>query len=274
MNQDSSDLSPEAAALSRIFQSSLPDKLKLFEIHRQLGPTGGRRCVDVCLGQPMMSRQLRLAGGDWQTVVSCEEMLAPAREIVGEPVAALEGGRLPCEDGSADLLVLGEGLERREDDVAFVQECHRVLKSDGRLILCARHSKRTTLVRPLRRLLGVTPQRLGWAREGYSEKVLFDVLKNGFDVMQIRSYGRFLLETVDTLVRARVSSSVLPGRREVRCYRTAGLFYRLAFQLDVLFGMTKGHHWIVVGKKRMWRTRQAPVLRDGRTITEAVLSRS
>ena len=60
----------------------------------------------------------------------------------------------------------------------------------------------------------------------------------------------------------------------MRMYSVAGIFYVLAAQLDMLLFFTRGHYLIAHAKRRAWRPRKTPVQSDGRTITEAVLSRA
>jgi hypothetical protein len=53
-----------------------------------------------------------------------------------------------------------------------------------------------------------------------------------------------------------------------------GILYRLFYQLDLLLFFTKGHRMLAVAHRRAWRRRDTPVLVDGRTLSEAVLSKA
>jgi hypothetical protein len=114
-------------------------------------------------------------------------------------------------------------------------------------------------------------------RPGYSESDLFRILKNGFDVHHMRSYSRFFLEFTDTiaqfLVRRARQSAEGTEKERLATYSTFHVLYGLAFQLDMLLFFTRGHHLIALAKRRAWRPRNAPVLVDGRSISEAVLSK-
>jgi hypothetical protein len=61
-----------------------------------------------------------------------------------------------------------------------------------------------------------------------------------------------------------------PAERQ-RFHAAAGVFYWIAFQLDALLLMTRGYRMIAVARRRDWRSREAPILSDGRSISEAVL---
>ena len=168
-------------------------------------------------------------------------------------------------------------LEMIPSDDAFIEECHRVLKTDGRLVLNASYIKDWSLINLLRTVFGLTPEKRGKIRPGYSESDLFRILKNGFDVHNIRSYSRFFLELIDTIVQFLAGRSgkgaEAPEKKRMRVYSLFGPLYWLAFQLDMLLFFTKGHHLIALAKRRAWRPRNAPVLVDGRSISEAVLTK-
>ncbi|OVE74527.1 hypothetical protein BVX94_00065, partial [bacterium B17] len=109
---------------------------------------------------------------------------------------------------------------------------------------------------------------------GYTEAELFGILKNGFDVYSVKSFSRFFVQLVDAIVSALVNKhdpSVEPGKK-VKVYSIAAPFYWLAQQLDMLLFFSKGHRLVAEAKRRGWKDRNAPILNDGRTITEAVLS--
>ncbi|MDP6524622.1 MAG: methyltransferase domain-containing protein [Kiritimatiellia bacterium] len=261
---------------ARIFGSAIPMQICLHEIKRQIGKTDGLSCLDVGFDNGMMIRQLRKWGGKWHSLVSSPGIAGTVNALVEDNVGVMTDSVLPFEDKVFDVLVVREVMERTVDDTAFIQECHRVMKPDGRLILSVRHKKMFTLMNLVRRIARVRAEDLQWARSGYSEKVLFNVLKTGFDVTGVRSYTRFLVELTDTFVRSS-SKNLTPsrdGERLLRIYAMARPFYSLAYQLDMLFFMTRGYHMVVLGKRRAWRARQAPILHDGRTIGEAVLSRA
>ena len=50
-------------------------------------------------------------------------------------------------------------------------------------------------------MLGLTFEKQGRVRPGYTESALFNILKDGFDVHHVRSYSRFFVEFVDAWVR-------------------------------------------------------------------------
>jgi SAM-dependent methyltransferase len=271
------DVGWEALHQAYVFRRALPLQLQLREVMRLMGDVSGRSCVDICPSNTMLSYHLRRQGGAWQTVVGRGQSAAPYRAALVDGVTELVMP-LPFETKSADLVVLFGGMENQPSDMALVEECHRILRTDGHLIVHARHRKSGTLIHPLRSSFGLTPAKGVAPRDGYTESELFNVLKSGFDVHQVRSYARFFVAAVDTVVqgltRARAVGTPVSHEAERRVYMMANLFYRLADQLDLAMLFSKGHFLLALAKRRRWRPRDAPVLVDGRSISEAVLSRA
>ncbi len=249
-----------------VFRKSVPMQVTLQQILKAVGELEGRSCLAIGSGNAMMSYQLRRGGGVWQELVSDEETAGNIHEVVGEDVRVFDGNSLPFRAKSFDVVVILDSLQEQPSDAAFVEMCHKVLKPDGQLVVCAPREKRMTLVSPVRSLFGL-------ATGGYTERRLFNILKSGFDVMQMRSYSRFFVEFVDAIVQG-----LAHRRRErepaalLRLYTVAYVFYWIAYQLDLLIFFARGHRLIAGAKRRAWRSRDAPILVDGRSISEAVLS--
>ena len=250
-----------------IFRKSVHMQVILQGLLKAAGDLRNKRCLAIGSPNAMMSRQLRAAGGSWKELVFDENSAANIKAIVGDSDIKLfdEGKSLPFDSKSFDIIIILDGLSERESDYDFVEMCHKILNPDGRLIVCVPREKRMSIIGPLRSLLGVS-------EEVYSERRLFDILKNGFDVMQMRSSSRFFIEMIDAVVQG--VSRRRRGRgvdEQMQVYKIAYAFYFIAYQLDVLIFLAKGHRLIASAKRHAWRSRDAPVLSDGRSISEAVL---
>jgi len=267
-----------AAKHLQIFRASLPMRIRLQEILRALGDVSGLTCLDIGSANGVICHYLRRAGGKWDTVATDDHTAALLREVVPDNVYVFEGETLPFKKKSFDAVVIVDSLERIKNDEQFVEECHKILKPDGRLVVCVANVKRWSLIRLFRRLLGLTPDKRGWVRAGYSESDLFNLLKHGFDIQGVRSYSRFWLELTDTLVQFLANRpKTKPGgaeKRERWLYAVARALYWLAFQMDLMLVFNRGYHLVAVAKRRAWRPRKAPVLVDGRSITEVVLTKA
>jgi SAM-dependent methyltransferase len=258
-----------------VFRWALPLRVHLREAMRLVGDPSGLRCLDVGAPNVMLSHFLRKMGGEWATVAAPGANMGAFRAALGDSVHEFQSP-LPFENKAFDVMVVFGGMEQAPSDLAMVEEFHRVLKPDARLVIRVDHCKSMSLIGSLRSLFGVSPEKLGYVRPGYTESQLFNALKNGFDVHVVRSYARFFISLVDSIVQGalRPRPADQPARDERSVYRVAATFYWIALQLDMLLLFSKGHSLIAQAKRRRWRSREAPVLVDGRSISEAVLSRA
>ncbi len=131
-------------------------------------------------------------------------------------------------------------------------------------------------------MLGQGDAHVGHVRAGYSRRQLFDALKDGFDVQDIRRYSRLLIEVADVLAHrqavgaARAAAANRPDaitmcRAQAAAWRRGAWASWTAAQLDALLFLSPGYRMIVRAKRRLWIPRKAPILRDGRSIAEAAL---
>ena len=278
MTESLKDISPEAIWHTHIFKSSLPMRMRLQEILNSLGNTKFYTCLDIGSDNAMVTYHLRKHGGTWHSLVMNKNEGSAIREVVKDNVRVFKGMPLPFGDKTFDVVVVLNELERVESDEAFIEECHRILKPDGKIIVTVERKKVITIIPSFRRLLGLSHEKREMYRPGYTESQLFSILKHGFDVYNLRTYCRFSVVFTESLARFFVK---LFSRNEDefnekvrRVYSVARVFYAFAAQLDMLLFLTKGYQMIAAAKRRAWRPREAPVLTDGRSITEAVLSRA
>lgn len=272
------ELSQDARQHLGIFRRALPMQVKLHEIMRSLGNTEKLVCLDVGAENAMMSYYLRKRGGEWHSAVAGQRELDAMNSVVDGNVYVVDGKTLPFKKSFFDVLVVFDYFEKAESDESFIEECHRVLKPDGKLIVNVAHMRPWMVLRPLQRMMGLTFQKKGQLRAGYSESQLFSILKHGFDVHNMRSYSRFFVELTDTVVqflKAKAREASPGNENKVKnIYSLAYLLYRIADLFDMLLFFTRGYNLIATAKRRAWRPRNTPVLVDGRSISEAVLHKA
>jgi SAM-dependent methyltransferase len=267
---------PLAEKEIHVFKRSLPLQVRLHEIVRAIGKTDGLTCLDIGIENGMMEYHLRKCGGKWHSAVTSEAVAQRIRPFVDGDVEVVQGATLPFKKKVFDLVVVTDYLEKVASDEEFIEECHRILQPAGRLVINVSNYKSGSLMAPLKRLLGVAPARMGWTRDGYTESELFSILKHGFDVHQMRSYSRFFTELTDAFVRSaelKIGTGDNSDAAKQKLRFMAGPFYQVAFLLDLFLLFTRGFYLIGNAKRRAWRPRNAPILSDGRSISEAVLTR-
>ena len=259
----------------RLFSRNLPARVKLGEILRSLGPTDEQDCLVLVGADLMIAFNLAQRPGRWQIAIPETEAADACRSLLGDAVKVMKGGKISARDKAYDVVVVLDLLERVESDLDFIVECHRVLKPSGRLALSVPHVKNWSLLQPLVAAIGQSFQRRGLRRAGYSEPDLFHTLKDGFDVFHMHSFSRFCVELVRLLLAPRLEQTpeAEPTESQIRTGVWAYPVFWVADLLDLLIFFTRGYHLLAVAKRRAWLPRKTPILSDGRSITEAVLSR-
>jgi hypothetical protein len=250
-----------------IFHKSVHMQIMLQGLRRAIGELNNQNCLAIGSPNSMMSYQLRTGGGFWKELVFDAEIAKKVKELTEDDEIKLFDGSdsLPYTGKCFDIIVIMDGFPKDKSDYDFIEMCHKILNPDGRIIVCVPREKKISLIGPLRSLFGLSTN-------VYSERRLFDILKNGFDVMQMRSSSRFFIELVNT-----IACGITNKRQEgdsaaqMQLYKILFPFYWIAYQLDLLIFLTRGHRLIASAKRHAWRSRDAPILSDGRSMSEAVL---
>ena len=274
----------------KLFKRSIRRQMKLRKIKRLLGVVSNQRALEICAGDGVISEQLRVDGGSWTTLAATAEAQAALGYFLKEEVTVLQNETIEAPDQSFDVVVVVDVLERMRDDRAFIKECHRVLKTDGRLIISV--ARKTIFGQGgglLRSIAGLSWRRRGLERPGYSAREFFDVLKDGFDVPETESYSTCCIEIPGLLCEslanklARGPYNLPPenaGTEEFYHYTKLNAFATLVYPLMWLFSRLEGvflfvmpgHNMVAKTKRRVWRERRTPILIDGRSIAEAALN--
>jgi len=273
----------------KLFQRSVRRQARLCEIKHLLGITSNQDCLEVTAGDGIISQKLRLGGGTWTTLATSHDAQVSLDYFVKPPAQVLEGETINAPDGSFDAVVITDALERIRDDYAFIKECNRVLKPDGRLIITATRKKAFGGGCPLRVLLGQSWRRRGLERGGYSSRDFFDVLKDGFDVPETVSYSTCCVEAPGLICEAMANKlaggpyNLPPADADTenfyhytKIYAFGTLVYPLMWFFSkigtALQFILPGHNLAAKTKRRVWRERRTPILIDGRSIAEAALN--
>jgi len=282
-----SSFNPDSAAAwqLRIFRHSYPGQVQLRNLRRFLSPVEGKTCLDVG-GEPgAIPLHLRRLGGAWVSVTKGDAEATSLQTMLGEDqVFIIQGSELPFEDSSFDTIVIIRYLERIREDALFLRECHRCLKSKGELVILVPQVKSYSLAGNLRSLLKISDAKMGRVRPGYSLRDLYEITKDGFDIVESHSFGGGLVEFLQTFVLsaqggpAKLDGGELPDHGHLRQYaailrlqQILKPFFFVAAGLDRLFRFSCNHHRVILARPRPWQQRKSVKLRDGRSIAEAAI---
>jgi SAM-dependent methyltransferase len=177
---------------------SVLKQAKVRAITDMLGETRGLRCLDIGGDNGVVSLLLRERGGDWASADLDEGTVTAIRDLVGDPVVRCDGRRLPFAAASFDRVVIVDFLEHVVTDRDFVAEVRRVLHPEGRLLVNVPHLKPHSLLNRVRHAVGLTDEKHGHVRPGYSVASLRDVLAPHFRLVRHATYSRFFSEGIDT----------------------------------------------------------------------------
>lgn len=274
----------------KLFQRSVRRQVRFHKLKEQIGVTSGQTCLEITVGDGMISARLREGGGQWKTLTFSEEAKTSIQWFVNDPVDVFEGPTIQEADGTFDLVVIVDALERVRDDYAFIKECHRVLKLNGRLVITATRKLLFCMgICPLRSMLGLSWKARGLERPGYTGTEFFEVLKDGFDVPETVFYSTWLVEIPGLFCEAlanKLTHGIYNMPREntgteefyhyTRLNSLATMIYPLmsglSFLEERLLFIIPGHNVVCKTKRRVWRVRKQPILTDGRSIAEATIN--
>jgi hypothetical protein len=273
----------------KLFKRSVRRQMRLRKIKELIGITTNQNCLEITAGDGVISARLREGGGRWKTLVLSHTAKSALDWFVEDQVEVLQGAAIKDADGSYDLVVIVDALERVRDDFAFIKECHRVLKPDGRLVITAARKMLCLGSCPLRSAVGLSWKAKGLERNGYTSGEFFEVLKDGFDVPDTDSYSTCCVEVPGLLCEAAANKLArgpynMPGEHagteEFYHYTKLNVFATLVYPLmwvlskleEKLLFFVPGHNMVAKTKRRVWRARKQPVLIDGRSIAEAAIN--
>ena len=268
----------------KLFKRSIRRTRKLNKVEGLVGKTGGLQCLEISSGDGMISAHLRSLGGSWKTAVSTKSASDSIGYSISESITLIDNGKLPFDDHAFGMVVIVDALKGIAADRDFIRECHRVLKSDGWVVISEERRRPISLTALLQRLFVISPVAKGQKRNGYTDHELYNILKDGFDVPETIFYSNGLLESATTIGEF-VQKLILPehywmvrekaGQDELyryrRIYSLASIVYPLLWILSKL-EFLPGHKLLVKSRRRPWRPRTQPKLIDGRSIAEAAIN--
>jgi len=250
--------SPRNWAL-RLFRKSVLKQAKFKRFRRMLGEVSGKRCLDIGADNGVLSLLFRRLGGSWASADLDPEAVESIRALVETDVHLIDGTTTPFGDAEFDVVAIVDFLEHVHTDRGFLEECARIIKPGGQLIVNVPRMRRWSLLGPLKRRLGLTDEEHGHVREGYTLGQLRDLLQPHFEITGARTYNRSFSECVDVAVRfasrrkkggggpkgtVLTADDLAASRKALRIYSLLYPGFWLLSRLDVVVP-TRGMHLIV-----------------------------
>ncbi len=182
-----------------LFRRSVLKQAKYRSIIGMLGDVENKTCLDIGGDNGVISYLLRQRGGNWHSA----DLDPAAVESIGrlvDNVHQIDGLRTPFADDYFDVIVIVDFLEHIHTDRSFADELARILKPAGTLIVNVPHIKRRSVLNRVRHAVGLTDEKHGHVRPGYTVDGLTDVIGNEFRVEEVKTYSGTFAESIDTMM--------------------------------------------------------------------------
>ena len=122
------------------------------------------------------------------------------RQLVSSNVFQIFSGHIPYHDHSFDLVLIVDLLEHITKDREFLFELKRVMKTNGEIIINVPHVKLFSLLNRFRNAIGLTDEKHGHVRPGYTLSGLKNILGPDFNVLRHSTYSKTFSELADTIL--------------------------------------------------------------------------
>ena len=247
--------------LLRLYDKSILKKAKFSAIEAFLPELEHKVCMDIGADNGVLSYLLREKGGSWVSADLDEHVVSSIKEMVGSNVVQLDGGDTEFEDNTFDLVVIIDFLEHIPTDSAFIHELSRIMKPDAQLIINVPHDKPNSIIRKLRLKLGLTDEKHGHLRPGYTQASLCSLLDGNFAIQQQQTYSRFFVEFYDALISylfekiqkdggsakgtVVTAKDMSANQKKFKLFSLIYPFVWILSKLDVLLFFTSGYSLIV-----------------------------
>jgi len=186
-------------ALLDLYDKSLLKQAKFRAIETYLPDTFDKVCLDIGADNGVLSYLLRDRGGHWHSADLDASIVEGITKMVGKRVYRFDGGRTPFQDDHFDLVVIIDFLEHIEGDRIFIEELGRIIKPGGRIVINVPHHRPGAWIRRLRLKVGLTDEKHGHVRPGYTLESMDELLDGQFGVEQSHTYSRFFVELFDLI---------------------------------------------------------------------------
>ena len=185
----------------QVFKRSLKkkEKTKLLDKYFVIAPDSIN--LDLGCAQGTLSYFLRKKGGLWLSADQDFLNLKSTQNLLHDNLVQIEEGPLPFKNAVFDSVASLDYLEHLERDDFCLEEIHRVLKTNGQLVLATPQTGKLFWIHKLRSLLGLKLEYYGHKREGYSFRELQAKLQEaGFAVEKRRHFSKFVTEFLELIL--------------------------------------------------------------------------
>ncbi len=194
---------PAAAWQLKMFSKSLKKQLKFNALLQMLGPVDHKKCLLISCGDNngALNWHFRRFGGTWAWGDVEGDNIKEMAAFLGDPVHHTPEEAFPFEDDRFDRIVCIDVLEHLEDPDVFLGELRRVLNPTGFTVVTVPNGDTKLAANKIKNLVGMTPEKYGHIRAGYTVKELEQTLsQGGFKPFAQGGYSRFFTEMMELII--------------------------------------------------------------------------
>jgi len=185
----------------QVFKKSIKKKEKLRLLQKNLAFDPNLVILDLGCAQGILSYFLLKKGGFWVHTDQDFENLKTSQSLLEKNLLQIGEGSLPFKGDSFDLVVSLDYLEHLENDELCLEEIHRILKKNGRLVLATPRTGKFLILHRLRSALGLSLDFYGHQREGYSlEELEKKLSKTHLQLQKHQTFSRFFSEFLELVL--------------------------------------------------------------------------
>src|SRR4030067_1411132 len=254
----------------RMFQKTLKKRLRLKELSRILGSVSkDKECLLITCGDNngAMNYYLREIGGNWSFADLEKKSIDEMSLLLNQEVKYINFDNLPFNDKSFDVIVTIDCHEHLKDPETFTKEVHRIAKENGRVIITVPGGQKTKIANILKNAVGMTKEKYGHIREGFSAKELDGLMINAkINPKKKKTFSRFFTEMLELGInflyvkvlskksKTKVEEGTIAPATEdqlksvektYKLYSLVYPFFKVISSLDYLLFFTRGYVVIV-----------------------------
>jgi ubiquinone/menaquinone biosynthesis C-methylase UbiE len=205
MTEEEASVAAEESWQLQMFRRSLKKQEKIRTLLSLLPSADSKKCLDVTNGDNTGSLNyfFRKNGGRWVSTDLERRNLPAMKDVLGKSVLQLGDDSFCFPDDSFDIVVSIDVLEHMNDERPFLRELYRVTKPGGTAIVTVPNGDRRLLANKMKNFIGMTPEKYGHVRAGYTVDELSDVVSQaGFRVRQGGGYSKFFMESLELIINS------------------------------------------------------------------------
>lgn len=191
----------------KLFKKSVLKQIKYKKMIDALGPTQGKKILEIGSDNGVFSYLFRQRGGEWKSADMDLRSVNAIKELVKSEVYTInDGAPLPFADNEFDIVLIVDIIEHLHHDDLFLQEVYRVLQPAGRLIINAPNVKDKSLLMRMRHMVGMTDSNHGHVRPGYTRGDIDRLTQGMFELKTYETHTKFFAKLMDTIMVVAISA--------------------------------------------------------------------